>query len=92
MLSGVNENDDKSAEEDSLTDPQNRAPGEGAEDESSQKKKAKKDVKWWQLEGKRRSQRVRGNLMPSSLPTNKPKSENSFAEMLKNVIPSLLFM
>jgi hypothetical protein len=45
-----------------------------SEDSKMQKKKAKRDLKWWQMEGKRRSQRVRGNLVPT----------------LKNIIPSSL--
>ena len=59
-----------------------------ASQEPETRKKSRKDVKWWQYEGKRRSQRVRGHLMPVS--QNATKSERGFAESLKNLIhPSL---
>ena len=57
------------------------------EEEGSQKRKNKRDVAWWQLEGKRRSQRVRVNVV--STPT-KPKPQNTLAEILRNIIPDSL--
>lgn len=56
--------------------------------EAGGKKKNRRDVKWWQIEGKRRSQRVRGHLMPTS--PDKAKKESSFADQLKNLIPAPL--
>ncbi|CAG7725832.1 unnamed protein product [Allacma fusca] len=56
--------------------------------EPEPKKKSRKDVKWWQYEGKRRSQRVRGHLMPISQTTS--KNERGFGETLKNLIHSSL--
>ncbi|CAL8077936.1 unnamed protein product [Orchesella dallaii] len=58
-----------------------------AEGDAGNKKK-KRDLKWWQMEGKRRSQRVRGHLIPVS--PDKTKKESSFADQLKNLIPAPL--
>lgn len=60
----------------------------GTDDDNCQRKnKNKKDVKWWQIEGQRRSQRVRGNLVSAPI---KAKPESTFAEILRNIIPDAL--
>lgn len=65
-------------------------PTQSSQEEANAKKKNRKDVKWWQMEGKRRSQRVRGHLIPVS--PEKAKKESSFADQLKNLIPASLLL
>lgn len=67
---------------------ENQAANNTDKEEAGNKKKNKRDVKWWQMEGKRRSQRVRGHLLPTS--PDKAKKESSFADQLKNLIPAPL--
>jgi len=61
---------------------------QNAEGDAGNKKKKGRDLKWWQMEGKRRSQRVRGHLIPVS--PDKTRKESSFADQLKNLIPAQL--
>jgi hypothetical protein len=68
------------------TDSGEKEPEEETENPRERTRKSKRDVKWWQLEGKRRSQRVRGNVVPHN--HTLPKKECGFAERLKTLIPT----
>lgn len=79
------ENGDKSAE-DSVNEAMTEKEQDDETNHERNKKKAKRDIKWWQLEGKRRSERVRGNLV-SVPPPSVQKKEADFATKLRNIIP-----
>jgi len=86
----VIENGDKSADDSQMND---RSTEKEREDDGNrdQNKKKKRDIKWWQLEGKRRSQRVRGHLVSASAPVKHlPNKETEFATKLKSIFPKSL--
>lgn len=86
----MSESEDKIEEDKLLEDDSQTVMGQNAqndEESAAQRRKNRKDVKWWQMEGQRRSQRVRGNLVAAPV---KPKPESTFAEILRNIIPAPL--
>lgn len=84
----VSESEDKMNEDDSQSANPNLQGCSTEEEANSQRGKNRKGgVKWWQIEGQRRSQRVRGNMVTAPV---KAKPANTFAEMLRNIIPEAL--
>ncbi|XP_035713340.1 calcineurin-binding protein cabin-1 isoform X2 [Folsomia candida] len=86
----VSESEDKMNEDDSQSANPNLQGCSTEEEANSQRGKNRKGgVKWWQIEGQRRSQRVRGNMVTAPV---KAKPANTFAEMLRNIIPEALLV